>query len=317
MEPTPVFVGIDVAKTQLAVALHPAGEAWTVPTTPAGLAALVPRLQALGPALIVLEATGGLETATTAALAAAGLPVAVVNPRQARDFAKATGRLAKTDRVDAHGLAHFAAAVRPPVRPLPDPATQALAALVTRRQQLVDMLTAEQNRWAAALPAVRPRIQRHLTWLRRELAAVDTELGTAVRQSPVWRVKDDLLRSVPGVGPVLATKLLAGLPELGTLTRKQIAALVGVAPFPRDSGTSLRGRRIIWGGRAEIRRTLYMATLVGVRYNPVLQPFYQRLRAAGKLPKVALVACMRKLLTILNAMLKQRQPWAPREVAAA
>jgi len=240
----------------------------------------------------------------------------VVNPRQIRDFAKATGTLAKTDALDATVLARFAATVRPPPRPLPDAATQTLAALVARRRQLVAMLTAERNRWGSAPRTLRAEIQAHITWLKRRLARLDTDLGQAIRTSPAWRVQDDLLRSVPGVGPVLAATLLASLPELGRLDRKAIAALVGVAPLHRDSGT-LRGRRRVWGGRAAVRAVLYMGTLVAVRHTPVLRAFSQRLRAVGKLPKVALTACMRKLLTILNAMLQHQQPWTPADAHGA
>ena len=306
----PVYVGIDVAKATLDVAVAPTAERWTLAYTEREMAGLVTRLTALAPALVVLEATGGLEGPLVGALAAAGLPVVVVNPRQVRDFAKATGLLAKTDALDAAVLAHFAATVRPTPRPLPDAATQTLAALVTRRRQLVEMLTAERNRLGSAPRTLRAEIQAHITWLKRRLARLDTDLGQAIRTSPAWHVQDDLLRSVPGVGPVLAATLLASLPELGTLNRKAIAALVGVAPLNRDSGT-LRGRRRVWGGRAAVRAVLYMGTLVAVRHNPVLRAFYQRLRAVGKLPKVALTACMRKLLTILNAMLKHQQPWTP------
>ena len=306
----PVYVGIDVAKATLDVAVHPTPDRWTLAYTEREVAGLVTRLTALDPALVVLEATGGLEGPLVGALAAAGLPVVVVNPRQVRDFAKATGTLAKTDALDAAVLAHFAAAVRPTPRPLPDAATQSLAALVTRRRQLVEMLTAERNRLGSAPRALRGEIQAHITWLQRRLTRLDTDLGQAIQTSPVWRAHDDLLQSVPGVGPVLATTLLASLPELGTLNRRAIAALVGVAPLNRDSGT-LRGRRRVWGGRAAVRAVLYMGTLVAVRHNPVLRAFYQRLRAVGKLPKVALTACMRKLLTILNAMLKYRTRWNP------
>ena len=306
----PVFVGIDVAKAALDVAVSPTAERWTLAYTEREVAGLVPRLTALDPALVVLEATGGLEGPLAGALAAAGLPVVVVNPRQVRDFAKATGRLAKTDALDAAVLAHFAAVVRPTPRPLPDAATQSLAALVTRRRQLVEMLTAERNRLGSAPRVLRAEIQAHITWLKRRLGRLDADLHQAIRTSPAWRVQDDLLQSVPGVGPVLAVTLLASLPELGTLNRKAIAALVGVAPLNRDSGTR-QGRRMVWGGRAAVRAVLYMGTLVAVRHNPVLRAFYQRLRAVGKLPKVALTACMRKLLTILNAMLKQQTRWNP------
>ena len=306
----PVFVGIDVAKAALDVAVSPTAERWTLAYTEREVTGLVPRLTALDPALVVLEATGGLEGPLAGALAAAGLPVVVVNPRQVRAFAKAPGRLAKTDALDAAVLAHFAAVVRPTPRPLPDAATQSLAALVTRRRQLVEMLTAERNRLGSAPRVLRAEIQAHITWLKRRLGRLDADLHQAIRTSPAWRVQDDLLQSVPGVGPVLAVTLLASLPELGTLNRKAIAALVGVAPLNRDSGTR-RGRRMVWGGRAAVRAVLYMGTLVAVRHNPVLRAFYQRLRAVGKLPKVALTACMRKLLTILNAMLKQQTRWNP------
>ena len=307
---TAPFVGIDVSKSQLDVAVRPSGETWAVAHDEAGLSALVARLRPLGPTLIVLEATGGLEVALAGALAAATLPVVVVNPRQVRDFARSTGALAKTDRLDAQSLARFAEAVRPEPRPLPDAQAQELSALLQRRRQLVDMLTAEKNRLQAAPRRIRPQIQAHIKWLHRQIRQFDDDLRTLVRSSPLWRDKDDLLRSTPGVGPVLATTLVAALPELGTLTRHQIAALVGVAPLNRDSGT-LRGRRTVWGGRAHVRAVLYMGTLVAVRHNPVVAAFYLRLRAAGKVPKVALTACMRKLLTILNAMLKHRTRWAP------
>lgn len=304
------FVGIDVSKAQLDVAVRPSGETWTVAHDEVGLSALVARLRTLAPTLIVVEATGGLEVVLAGALATAALPVAVVNPRQVRDFARSTGTLAKTDRLDAQSLAHFAEALRPPPRPLPDAQAQELSALLQRRRQLVEMLTAEKNRLPLAARRVRPQLQAHITWLQHQITQFDDDLRALIRSSPLWRDKDDLLRSAPGVGPVLATTLVAALPELGTLTRQQIAALVGVAPLNRDSGT-LRGRRTVWGGRAQVRTVLYMSTLVAVRHNPVLVAFYQRLRAAGKAPKVALTACMRKLLTILNAMLKHRTRWAP------
>ena len=308
MSTVSVFVGIDVAKDRLDVAVRPTGDRWAVAHDDPGIATVVTRLRARPPALVVLEATGGLEIPLTGALAAAGLPVVVVNPRQVRDFAKATGQLAKTDALDAAVLAQFAEAVRPALRPLPDAATQALSALLARRRQLIEMRTAEQNRLGSAPPPVRTRIRAHLTWLTRELAHLDEDLGRAIRESPVWRERDDLLQSAPGVGPVLARTLLASLPELGALNRKQIAALVGVAPLNRDSGT-LRGRRTVWGGRAHVRAALYMSALAATRWNPVIRTFYHRLCAAGKAKKVALTACMRKLLTILNAMVKHRTPW--------
>jgi len=308
--PTASFVGIDVSKHQLDVAVRPRGETWTVAHDEAGLSALVARLRALAPTLIVLEATGGLEVALAGALATAPLPVAVVNPRQVRDFARSTGTLAKTDRLDAQLLAQFADTVRPEPRPLPDAQAQELTALLQRRRQLVEMLTAEKNRLALASRRIRPPLQAPIAWLHKQIAQFDDDLRQLVRASPLWREKDDLLRSAPGVGPVLATTLLAALPELGRLTRQQIAALVGVAPLNRDSGT-LRGRRTVWGGRAHVRAVLYMSTVVAMRHNPVVAAFYHRLRAAGKAPKLALTACMRKLLTILNAMLKHHTHWAP------
>ena len=311
MEPEALYVGIDVAKAQLDVAVRPTDDRWAVTRDGAGIRALVARLQALAPALVVLEASGGLEVPLVAALAAAALPVVVVNPRQVRDFARATGQLAKTDALDAAILAHFAATVRPPVRPLRDAETQALTALATRRHQVQTMLVAERNRLGTATAGVRPHIAAHIAWLEQQLAALDQQLRQTLRQSPVWRAKDDLLRSVPGVGAPVSLTLLAYLPELGTLDRRQIAALVGVAPFNRDSGT-LRGKRTVWGGRARVRATLYMGALVATRYNPAIRAFYQRLLAAGKPKKLALTACMRKLLVILNAMLKHGAPWADR-----
>ena len=302
-------IGIDVSKSELAIAVYPSAVAWTSPTTAAALDTLVTRLTALGPALIVLEATGGYEAAIAAACAGAGLPVAVVNPRQVRAFAQAVGRTAKTDAIDAAVLALFGARVQPPPRAVPDAATQALAALVARRRQLLDMLGAEQRRLAQATTTpVRRDLRTHIRWLERRLGDVDDDLTGAIQASPIWRVQEDLLQSVPGIGPTTARTLLAELPELGQLDRHRIAALVGVAPFNRDSGTR-RGHRSIWGGRASVRSTLYMAALVASRHNPLLRAFYQRLRTAGKAPKVALVAVMRKLLTIVNAMIRHQQPW--------
>jgi transposase len=311
-----IFVGIDVAKAHLDIALRPTGERWALANDDVGIAALVERLQAVQPHLIVLEATGGDQRAVVAALAAAGLSVAVVNPRQARDCAKATGPLAKTDALDARALAHFAEAVRPPPRPLPDAQTDARRALLARRRQLVARRTAAQNRLGNAPPRLQTDIQAQITGLNTRLAALDDDLDTTLRTSPVWRAREDLLRSVPGMGPVCTRTLRLDLPELGTLSRQQLAALVGVAPLNRDRGT-LRGSRTIWGGRASVRATRYMSTLVAVRYNPVLKAFYERLRAAGKAAKVALTACMRKLLTILNAIVKHHIPWQPQEVPSA
>jgi len=308
-----LFIGIDVAKAQLEFACRPSGETGTVPNVDEGIRELVTRCQALTPTLMVLEATGGYEAALVAALATAGLPVVVANPRQVRDFAKATGQLAKTDALDAQVLALFAERVRPVPRPLPDAAIQALDALLTRRRQLVEMLTAERNRLLIARSAVRRDLQQHIRFLERRLREADDDLHTAVKASPAWRVKDDLLQSVPGVGRVVSLTLLAELPELGRLSHKEIAALVGVAPLNRDSGT-LRGKRLVYGGRAPVRAVLYMAALVASKCNPVIRAFYLRLRAAGKPAKLALTACMRKLLTILNAIARDGTPWQPEPI---
>jgi transposase len=311
----PTWVGIDVAKAHLDVAVQPSGEAWRVANAEPAFAELTARLQAVAPRLIVLEGTGGLELPVAAALGAAGLPVAVVNPRQVRDFARATGRLAKTDALDARVLALFADRVRPAPRPLPDATTQALAALVTRRRQLVEMRTAEQLRLAAAPAGVRDGIAAHLRWLDEQIAALDRDLDRTIRGSPAWRATDDLLRSTKGVGPILAATLLAELPELGRLSAKQVAALVGVAPLNRDSGRQ-RGARTCWGGRAPIRAALYMGALAATRSNPAIRTFYRRLLAMGKPKKVALTACMRKLLVILNAMVRDQAHWRPLPQAA-
>ena len=303
-------VGIDVAKATLEVWVEPDGSGWTVTNDPVGIGELVTRLQARPVARVVLEATGGYEYAAAAALSLAGQAVAVVNPRQVRDFAKATGRLAKTDRIDAQVLARFGAAVRPEPRPLPSATVQELDATVTRRRQVLEMLQAERNRQPLARGKVARQIQQHITWLERQLTTLDDELKRLVEASPVWRARENLLRSVPGIGPVTTATLLAELPELGTLSRHQIAALVGVAPFARDSGT-LRGKRAIWGGRTSVRCVLYMATLAAVRWNPPLAATYRRLLDAGKLPKVALIACERKLLVLLNAIVAHGTPWEP------
>ena len=304
------YVGIDVSKDTLDVAVAPTGQQWRVSYTEEELGPLVERLQGLSVALVVLEATGGYEMPVAAALGAAGIPLAVVNPRQVRDFARATGKLAKTDKLDAQVLALFAERVGPAPRPLPDPQAQELNALLVRRRQMVAMLTTERNRLGSASPSVRPEIQEHIAWLEGKLGGLNDRMGKLLRESSLWREQEDLLRSVPGVGPVLTLTLLAELPELGTLRRREVAALVGVAPINRDSG-AFRGRRSIWGGRAKVRAALYMATLVATRHNPVIKAFYQRLLAAGKAKKVALTACMHKLLTILNALLKHRSPWQP------
>jgi transposase len=304
------FVGLDIAKAHIDVSVRPTAEQWQAEQTDDGLAALVARLVTLTPALVVVESTGGYETAVVTALAVAQIPVAVVNPRQVRDFAKALGRLAKTDAIDAAVLALFAERVRPDVRPLPDDAHQKLVALVMRRRQLLDMLTAERNRLATARRSVRASVQQHVRWLERRVHDADADLTTTIQHSPLWRAKDQLLRGVPGIGPITSSLLIALLPELGALSRREIASLVGVAPLNNDSGQH-RGRRMVWGGRARVRAPLYMATLVATRHNPTIRAFYQRLRAAGKAPLVALVAAMRKLLTILNAMVKHQESWHP------
>jgi transposase len=303
-----IYVGIDVAKAQLDVAVRPSAEQWVAAPDEEGIAALVARLQALRPTLIVLEATGGRELPVAAAVATAGLAVAVVNPRQVRDFARAIGQLAKTDALDAQVLARFAEVVRPTPRPLPDAQAQELSALLARRHQLIAMRTAERQRLDTAVPRVRAHIQRHIAWLEQELADLDRTLHDALQASPLWREKEDLLRSVPGIGPTTALTLLAEVPELGRLDRKAIAALVGVAPFNCESGT-MRGRRIVWGGRARVRAALYMATLAATKHNPTIRAFYQRLCTAGKPKKVALTACMHKLLLIANAILRHCIPW--------
>jgi transposase len=303
-----LYVGIDVCKRTLDIAVRPTGEQWTVCNDDAGITSLVTDLRALGPVLVVLEATGGYEVPVTSALVAAGLPLAVTNPRRVRDFAKATGALAKTDKIDARVLAHFAQGVQPTPRAVPDEQQRAFADLLARRRQLIEMVTAEKNRLKISPRALRPRIQAHIDWLQRDLDEIENDLVNRIHQSPVWREQDEILQSTPGVGPVLSFTLLAELPELGTLNRKQIAALVGVAPLNRDSG-KMHGKRSVWGGRAQVRSVLYMATLSATRYNPVIRDFYQRLCNAGKLHKVALTACMHKLLIILNAMLKNRTAW--------
>jgi transposase len=304
-----VYVGIDVSKDTLDVAVHASEQRWKFANSDKGITEALSRLEGLCPTLVVLEATGGMEYPLAAALAVAGRPVVVVNPRQVRDFARAAGRLAKTDAIDARILAHYAAAMHPQIRPLPDTQGQELKAILARRRQLIEMLTAERNRLhSARSKAVKANIQAHIAWLEKEMTHIDHDLGQSIRQSPVWQEKDDLLKSVPGVGPVLSTTVLADLPELGMLNRRQIAALVGVAPFNRDSGRIL-GQRAVWGGRAVVRSALYMGTLVATRYNPIIRDFYRHLLSAGKPKKLALTACMRKLLTILNAMLKHKTPW--------
>lgn len=302
------FAGIDVSKQHLDVAVRPSESRFRVTNDEAGHRELAAKLLEVNPALVVMEATGGLEMPVAAALAVEGLHVAIVNPRQVRDFGKSLGRLAKTDALDADVLARFGEAVRPEPRPLRDEEAQRLTALCARRRQLVEMLTAELNRHKAANSAVQESLEAHILWLRRQIKDVDKDIGKTIRDSALWRRKDELVQTIPGVGPVLSAVLLADLPELGKLNRRQIAALVGVAPLNRDSGT-LRGRRTTWGGRAPVRRPLYMATLVASRFNPRIKSFYERLVAAGKPKKVALVACMRKLLVTLNAMVRDDTSW--------
>lgn len=307
-------VGVDVSKATLDVQVRPTDAQWTVANDEAGIRTLIAQLREVAPTQIVLEATGGYELPVVSACAAAGLPIIVVNPRAVRAFARATGQLAKTDQLDAGILARFAEQLRPVARPLADAEQQELEALLTRRRQLIEMLTAEKNRLQQVFVArgarVRKSLTAHIAYLTKELGRAETDLGELVRKSPVWRERDDLLQSTPGVGPVLSFTLLASLPELGALDRKAIAALVGVAPMNRDSGT-FRGKRMVHGGRAPVRTALYMGALVATRRNPVIRAFYQRLLAAGKPKKVALTACMRKLLIILNAMVRQQVPWSP------
>ena len=303
------FVGIDVAGKELEVAILPETKTRKWPNTEEGIDSLAAYLKPFSPTLIVMEATGGLESLCAATLSLRGLPVAVVNPRHVRDFAKATGKLAKTDAIDALIIARFGEAVQPNVRELQDAQMQDLKALTVRRRQIIQMIIAEKNRLARASNWPRKDIQEHIDWLQKRLDEIDNELQEAIKKSPMWREKDALLRSVPGVGKVLSLTLLSQLPELGTLNRRQIAALVGLAPLNRDSG-QFRGKRSVWGGRAKIRSALYMATLVATRCNETISGFYRRLCAAGKPQKVAITACMRKLLTILNAMLRDLTQWS-------
>jgi len=302
------FVGIDISKSHVDIGTYPQAHEQRFDNTEAGITLAVKALLKLSPILIVVEATGGYETPLVAAIAISGMSIAVINPRQGRDFAKAIGVLAKTDRVDAHVLARFAQAVRPEARPQPSAETIGLAALLTRRRQIIEMITAENNRLHMAVPLVAKEIRKHVAWLEKCLKATDGDLDDMVRQSAAWQHKVELMSSVPGMGRVTAIALLAQLPELGGLGTREISGLVGVCPYSRDSGT-MRGRRTIWGGRSAVRAALYMAALVGSRHNPILKAFYQRLVASGKPKKVALVACMRKLLVILNAMMKHDQAW--------
>jgi len=303
-----IYVGIDVSKDSLDVIALPSKEKWRYANDEVGIGKLVARLKKLSTSLIVMEPTGGLEAMVAAALAAEGINVAIVNARQIRDYARATGKLAKTDKLDALVMAEFASVIKPQPRQLRDEESEEIKATVSRRRQLLEMLTAEKNRMAIARKNLKPNILAHIEWLKKEIADLDRDLRRRIEGSPIWRVKDDLLQSIPGVGRVLSATLLAELPELGKLNRRQIAALVGVAPFNRDSGI-MKGKRSVWGGRASIRAVLYMATLASTRYNPVIRSFYQQLLVRGKAKKVALVACMRRLLTIMNAILKYQRAW--------
>jgi transposase len=302
------FVGIDISKQELVVAVRPSAELQTFSNTEEGLAALVRFLQALSASSIVLEATGGFARAAVNAMALAALPVVAVNPRQIRDFARSVGLLAKTDAIDAQIIARFAEAVRPEFRPLKDLETQKLEDLNNRRRQIVEMISAEKNRLGMAPAWSQKDIRAHIAWLEKRLKKVNDNIDDLIKQCPIWSQKEKILTSVLGVGPVVSTTLLCSLPELGSLSARKLSALVGVAPFNRDSG-QYRGRRACWGGRAHVRAALYMAALTASRCNPVIRAFYQRLRNAGKPAKVALVACMRKILVLLNAMLKNNTCW--------
>lgn len=308
MNGTDVFIGVDVSKDTLDVAVRPTGEEMSFANTEDGVAAMRDFIHSFSPRLIVLEATGGWEAVAVSVLAAKGFPVVVVNPRHVRNFAKATGLLAKTDKIDARTIARFAEAVKPEVRPLKDEEAQRLDALLARRRQLLLMSTAEKNRLVLAPRWTKKDIQAHIQWLEKELDKVNREIQKRIQKSPLWRERDEILQSVKGVGPALSITLISDLPELGALSRKKIAALVGVAPLNRDSG-KYRGRRIIWGGRSQIRVVLYMAARAAIRFNPVIRAFAERLKKAGKPYKVVVTACMRKLLTILNAMVKNGTRW--------
>ena len=305
---TEYFVGIDVSKDTLDVCVYPTQDTFRVPNSPDGLGELIKWLKPIEPRLIVFEATGGYETLAVSSLAAAGLPVVVVNPRQIRDFAKSIGQLAKTDVIDAGVIARFASAVRPELRPLKDSASQELTGLVTRRRQIVAMIVAENNRLNAATRRNRRDIQAHIRWLQKRQDQIDDEIKRNIKNSPLWRTTDQILQSASGVGPATSAMLISCVPELGQLNGKKIACLIGVAPLNRDSGR-FKGRRMIWGGRAQVRAVLYMGTLSAIRFNPIIRQFYQRLREAGKCFKVAMVACMRKLLIILNAMVRNQTKW--------
>ena len=305
---TKVFVGVDVSKDSLDVAIGPGKEIITFTNDQKGVDTLIKKLSRIGPELIVLESTGGYERLATSSFVEARLPVVIVNPRQVRDFAKSAGILAKTDAIDARVIARFAAAVKPDIRQLKDHETSELTALVTRRRQIIDMIVAESNRLKLANKRNKKDIKDHIRWLEKRLDKIETDIGKAIQNSPIWRCKDNILQSVPGIGPVTSATLICDLPELGVLNPKKIAMLAGLAPLNCDSG-KFKGRRRIWGGRASVRSGLYMATLAAIRCNPAIKGFYQRLIAAGKCHKVAATACMRKLLIIVNAMLRDQTLW--------
>lgn len=316
MNQEPHFVGIDVSKTRLDVAVRPTGEQFAISNDESGIAHLLQRLEGMTVSLVVMEATGDLELPAAAAISASGLQVAVVNPRQVRDYAKAIGRLAKTDTVDAKVLAQFAEQIRPEPRPVADEQAQALVDLLTRRHQIMEMIVAERNRLSRSHQPVKAHVRAHIDYLEHELADLDDELGKTIRQTPIWKDQDDLFKTIPGIGPIVSMTLLAELPELGQLNRKQIAALVGVAPLNRDSGQK-RGKRVVWGGRSRVRAVLYMGALVATQHNPLIRAFYQRLCNAGKAKKLALTACMHKLLVILNAMAKHHTKWLQPQLMSA
>ena len=303
-----LFVGIDVSRDLLDVAVHPTLEHNSFSNNEKGIGELVTFVKSLNPNLVVLEATGGYEMAVVSVLVANQQPVVVVNPRQVRDFAKATGKLAKTDRIDAAVIAHFGAALRPEVRPLKDPDAQALDALIARRRQIVDMVTMEKNRLIGVSTGIQQGIKEHIAWLEARIKSANDDINRSIQNTPMWKEKDEIFQSIKGIGPTTSATLLSELPELGELNRKEIAALAGVAPLNRDSG-KIKGKRVVWGGRGQLRSVLYMGTLVATRHNPTIRAFYQHLLLAGKCKKVAITACMRKLLTIINVMVKNKTKW--------
>jgi transposase len=313
---TDIFVGIDVAKDHLDICVLPLKKAWSIKYTDIAVDELAAQLVTLNPHSIAMEATGGYEAPLAAALAHAALPVCIINPRHIRDFAKATGLLAKTDTLDAYAIARFAQAIKPEARPLPTESENALKAIIARRRQIISMLTAEKCRLQQANPAIVKSIKTVIAFLQKQLDGINDELKAFIQSSPAWREKEEILCSVKGIGPITASTLLAELPELGAITRNAVGALGGVAPFNRDSGTK-RGKRVTWGGRSSLRSVLYMATICATRSNPLIRSFYTRLKAAGKPSKVAIVACMRKLLTILNAMIKHKTMWNPAKFSFA